>query len=196
MNRPIAGLAVAAALTVAGCASAPAATTVNGTETLTATVTGKAAAANLNSSSNAPLTFGSAALSGPVAGTIKPFTLTGSGPQGTATWRSSAGPLTVFHKSSDPASSSDAPPPATWTLNGRTCHFTTEFDYGTFTQDRVSSGGFAATTWHGTYTIRARGNAPLLKGKKSCGFTTTGPAVASGASIVFTAAGPLVKKRV
>lgn len=183
----LAAAAVAAAA-LAACSSSTA--TETGTETLSATVTGQAAAANLNNpNQNAPLTFGTATLAGPVTGTIKPFTLTGSGCKGTVTWVTSAGPLTVNHAAS-PCPNPNAPPPATWTESGKTCHFTADFSAGTFSQ---ASGLFTATTWHGNYKVTAKGTAPLLKDKTACGFTTTGKVIADGASIVFSASGPMVK---
>jgi hypothetical protein len=190
-SLPLAAAAVAAAaLTACSSTSSSTAAPVTGTETLSATVTGQAAAANLNSSSNAPLSFATGTLTGPVAGTIKPFILGGgNGCKGTVTWITSAGPLTVNHAAS-PCPNPDAPPPATWTKSGITCHFTADFSAGTF---RQASGLFTATTWHGTYKVTAEGYAPLLKGKTACGFSTTGNVAADGASIVFSASGPLVK---
>jgi hypothetical protein len=180
--------AAVAALALAACSSS--ATVTTGTETLRATVTGKAAAANLNNpNQNAPLAFGTATLAGPVAGSIKPFTLTGSGCKGTVTWITSAGPLTVNHAAT-PCPNPNAPPPATWTLHGKTCHFTADFSTGTFSQ---ASGLFTATTWHGNYKVTAKGYAPLTKGKTTCSFQDTGAVEASGASIVFSASGAMVK---
>ena len=196
-SLPLAAAAVAAAA-LAACSSSSSSTTaapVKGTETLSAAVTGQAAAANLNSSSNAPLSFASAALTGPVPATITPFVLGGgNAPTGTVTWKTSAGSLTVYHADS-PAfvkiNKSGAPPPATWTQAGKTCHFSTVFDAGTFRQVGKFAG---ATSWSGAFKITASGYAPLAKGKTACGFTTTGPVEASGASIVFSAAGPLTKE--
>lgn len=183
--------AVVAAAALAACSSSTtAATPVKGTETLSAAVTGQAAAANLNSNSNAPLAFGMATLTGPVAGTIKPFTLTGNGCKGTVTWITSAGPLTVNHAAT-PCPDPNAPPPATWTKSGKTCHFTADFSTGTFSQ---ASGLFTATTWHGNYKVTAKGYAPLAKGKTACSFENMGAVEASGASIVFSATGPLAKE--
>jgi ABC-type oligopeptide transport system substrate-binding subunit len=191
LRRPLTlAAAVVAAAALAACSTSTAAT-VTGTETLSATVTGKAAAANFNNSNpSAPLAFGMATLAGPVAGTIRPFTLTGGSNKGTATWVTSAGPLTVSHQSADPASSSNAPPPATWTRKNGVCHFATTFDFGTFQQ---IAGALAATTWHGTYKVTASGYAPLLKGKTACGFTTTGNVITDGAVITFSASGPMTK---
>lgn len=197
MSRPVAGLVLAAALTLAGCASASSTTAatshatapVTGTETLAASVTGKAAAANLNSNSNAPLTFGSATLTGPVPATIRPFTLTGNGNKGTVSWATTAGKLTVYHASAPGYdTASNAPLPATWTLTGRTCHFTATFSKGTFKQ--VGAFG-TSTAWHGDYVVTAVGYALLAKGKTACSFTSTGAVEASGAGIRFAASGPM-----
>ena len=189
--------AVVTAAALAACSSSSSTMTaapVKGTETLSAAVTGEAAAANLNSNSNAPLSFSSAALTGPVPATIKPFTLGGgNGPTGTVTWKTSAGSLTVYHADSAAfvkINKSGAPPPATWTQAGKTCHFTTVFDAGTFRQ----AGKFAgATSWSGTFKITAAGYAPLVKGKAACSFENAGAVKASGASITFTASGPMTK---
>jgi len=166
---------------------------MTGTETISSQVTGSAAAANLNNQDqNAPLVLGSAALSGPVTGTIKPFTLGGNSSKGTVTWQTTAGPLSVYHASTDPASTSNAPPLATWATASGKCHFTTTFDYGTF---RQVAGSFVATTWSGTYKITAEGTAPLDKGKTACSFGSVGAVEADGASITFTASGPMTVKK-
>jgi hypothetical protein len=211
LNRLLTGAALAAAaLALAACASsstsarsitatrsathpassAPAA--ISGTETLSATDTGAAAAANLNNqSSSAPLSFSVGTLAGPVAATIKPLDLTGNAPSGTQTWETSAGKLTVFHQSTDPAGSKNTPPPATWTLAGKTCHFTAKFDYGIFHQVGDFGTNPVATAWHGTYVITAEGYAPLKTGKTSCSFDNTGLVEDSGASIVFAGTGTM-----
>jgi hypothetical protein len=185
----------AAAMALCACSSSSSTTTAmptGGTETLSAAVTGAAAAANLdNSNPNAPLVLGHATLSGPVSGTITPFTLGGNSSKGTITWLTTAGPLTVFHRSSEPASAKNAPPPATWVKSGSECHFSTVFDTGTFSQ---VGGPLVATTWSGTYKITAEGTAPLDRGKTACSWTTTGNAQDTGAAITFTASGPMTVK--
>jgi hypothetical protein len=209
VNKPVTGFVLAAALALAGCSSSPAGTAagtasphasaVSRTETLSALVTGRAAAANLNNSSpSAPLTFGSATLSGLVPATIKPFALTGgNGNKGSVTWQTSAGALTVYHVSAPGYdSNSNTPPPATWTLDKATgtCHFTSVFSKGTFTQTGRfggAHGGPVASAWHGGYTVTAQGYAPLSKGKTACSFTSTGAVQDSGASVRFTASGPV-----
>lgn len=163
----------------------------SGTETLSASVLGKAAAADLNS--NGSLSFPEGRLAGPVTGTIKPFDLGGGNScTGHTTWLTSAGPLTVTH-TSEPVycAKGNAPPPGTtWSKSGRTCHFAAVFSRGTFTQ---LSGAFTATTWHGTYAVTATGYAELSKNETQCSFPDTGKVQASGASVVFTASGTLSK---
>ena len=192
----IAGLAVAACSSSASSSSASSSsassssastTTTSGTETLHGADTGSAAAANLNSNSNAPLQFPVFTYSGPVNLTVKPFTLPNSnGPSGTATL---PGGLRVHHVSALP--SSNAPPPATWTLKGGNCYFTATFDKGSYTVVTGSTGKFAGTTGHGSYLITATGSAPLAKGKTTCSFSSMGPVSTQGASITFSASGPL-----
>jgi hypothetical protein len=195
MRRTLAGLALAAAcaLATAGCSSSSSSSpAVTGTETLSASVTGAAAAASLNSSAqNAPLAFGKATLTGPVAATITPFTLTGNGSSGTVTWVSTAGPLTVYHQSAPGFSSnSNTPPPATWTLANGICHFVATFSKGSFHQ---VGGAFVTTAWSGNYVVTASGYSPLAKGKTTCSFPDTGAVLPVGAAISFSATGPMTK---
>ena len=188
----IAGLAVAACSSSASSSSASSSsastTTTSGTETLHGADTGSGAAASLNSNnSNAPLQFPVFTYSGPVNLTVKPFTLPNSnGPSGTSTL---PGGLRVHHVSTLP--SSNAPPPATWTLKGGNCYFTATFDKGSYTVLTGSTGKFAGATGHGSYLITATGSAPLAKGKTTCSFSSTGPVSTQGASITFSASGPL-----
>jgi hypothetical protein len=97
----------------------------------------------------------------------------------------------VHHVSTLPSSSSNAPPPATWTLKGGNCYFVATFDKGNYTVVSGSTGKFAGATGHGTYLITATGSAPLAKGKTTCSFGNTGPVSTKGASIAFIGSGPL-----
>lgn len=185
----IAGLAVAACSLSSSTATT---TTTSGTETLHGADTGSTAAANLNSSSNAPLQFPVFTYSGPVNLTVKPFTLPNSnGPSGTNTL---PGGLRVHHVSALPSSSSNAPPPAAWTLKGGNCYFTATFDKGSYTVVTGSTGKFAGATGHGNYLITATGSAPLAKGKTTCSFSSIGPVSTQDASIIFSGSGPLTVK--
>lgn len=186
----IAGPAVAACSSSASTSTTT--TTTSGTETLHGAATGSTAAANLNSNSNAPLQFPVFTYSGPVNLTVKPFTLPNSnGPSGTNTL---PGGLRVHHVSALPSSSSNAPPPARWTLKGGNCSFTATFDKGSYTVVTGSTGKFAGATGHGSYLITAAGSAPLAKGKTTCSFSSIGPVSTQGASITFSASGPLTVK--
>jgi hypothetical protein len=186
----IAGLAVAACSSSSSTATTT--TTTTGIETLHGADTGSTAAANLNSNSNAPLQFPAFTYSGPVNLTVKPFTLPNSnGPSGTNTL---PGGLRVHHVSALPSSSSNAPPPATWALKGGNCYFTATFDKGNYTVVTGSTGKFAGATGHGSYLITATGSAPLAKGKTTCSFSSIGPVSSQGASIIFSASGPLTVK--
>jgi len=185
---PIAGLAVAACSSSGSSSSST--TTTSGIETLHGAQTGSAAAADLNSNSNAPLQFPAFTYSGPVNLTVKPFTLpNSSGPSGTNTL---PGGLRLHHVSTLPASSSNAPPPAAWILKGGNCYFTATFDKGNYTVVSGSTGKFAGATGHGSYLITATGYAPLANGKTTCSFSNLGgPVSTKGASITFVGSGPL-----
>ncbi len=181
--------AVAIAASAAACSSSGSSSTATtGTETLHGAATGSSAAANFNSSSNTPLKFPSFTYSGPVNLTVEPFTLPGgNGPSGTSTL---PGGLRVHHVSTLPGSSNpNTPPPATWTLKGKNCYFTATFDKGNYTVVSGSSGKFAGASGHGTYVVAASGWAPLTG--KTCSFNSIGPVSSQGASIAFTASGPL-----
>ena len=196
----IAGLSVSAcsssASTPSSSASTPSSsastTTTSGIETLHGADTGSTAAANLNSNSNAPLQFPVFTYSGPVNLTVKPFTLpNGNGPSGTGTL---PGGLRLHHVSALPSSSSNAPPPATWTLKGGNCYFAATFDKGSYTVVTGSTGKFTGATGHGRYLITATGSAPLAKGKTTCSFSSIGPVSTRGASVIFAGSGPLTVK--
>ncbi len=197
-------LAVSAAvplIALAAACSSSSTTTVHtppppktGTETISAAISGKTAAANLNSNSSAPLSFGTATLTGPVAATITPFTLTGNGNKGTVTWTTSAGPITVVHTAApgSPPANSNTPPPATWTKSGNICHFVANFSAGTFS---AATGSFSdITSWTGNYKVTAIGNAPLASGKTTCSFPNVDNVETSGASVTFNATGPITVK--
>jgi hypothetical protein len=209
MNRIITTTALAvgsATIGLAACSTAsqtvaPAAATakpstpaaISGTEILHGADTGAAAAANLNSNSNVPLSFPVFTYSGPVNLTVKPFTLPSSnGRSGTNTL---PGGLRLHHVSSLPASSTNGPPPATWIRTGDSCSFVATFDKGTYTVVSGSTGKFAGATGHGSYLITATGTAPLAKGKTSCAFPNTGNVSTQGASIIFAASGPITLKQ-
>ena len=125
--------------------------------------------------------------------TIRPFTLGGgNGPTGTVTWKMSAGSLTVYHADSAAfvnINKSNAPPPATWTQAGKIRHFTTVFDAAR--SARLASSPAPRPERH--FKITAAGYAPLAKGKAACSARECGRVKASGASIAFTASGPMTK---
>lgn len=193
-----AGLAACSSASSSSSASHPSASASAATaspvtiETLYGRVTGSAAASQLNSNSNAPLKFPVFTYNGVVQLTVSPFALPGGpGPGGTNTL---PGGLRVHHVSSQPAAVSNgtAPPPATWTYSGGRCSFVATFDKGTYTIAPGSTGKFAGATGHGTYLITATGSAPAAS-RSDCSFTSKGfgPVGSPGASITFTASGPL-----
>jgi hypothetical protein len=194
------------AAAVAGCSSSSSSTaaakatpsTMTGTQTLTAIVTGSAAAANLNStSSTAPLKFPEAVWAGPVNTTVKPFTLPGNGGNGAATVTlvTPVGSAKVHHSANQVpgANNPNQPPPATWSKSGTTCYFTTTFSKGTGTF-LGGTGKFAGATGTFTYLVSAQGYVPLKSGQTKCGFTTTGNVENNGAKISFLVSGPLTVK--
>lgn len=192
MNRKLlttAALAVTA-LALSACASAkPATGIISGPETLSASLSGKAAAADLNSNVN--LVFPKGTLSGVLGATITPMALGGgNGCTGSISWVTTQGGLAVTHTAQGYCGNSNTPPPATWTENAKTktCHFIATFSKGTFAE---ISGVLTNTTWKGTYIVTAEGYVPL-KGK-TCSFQTTGNVENSGASIVFTATGTMIR---
>jgi hypothetical protein len=192
--RGAAVIAAIAAVSVAGCSSSSsssAGANTPATETLSASVSGAAAAANFNSNSNAPLAFSEATLTGAVSATIKPFNLGGGPGAGTATWHTSDGTITLHHVPAPGTNTSNnAPPPATWTLSGKTCRFTADFGSGTFSR---TGGTFPLKSWHGTYKVSAQGSAPLVSRRHLCSFSTIGKVETTGASVTFEATGPAVK---
>ena len=207
--RPATVVPLLAVLAIAGCTSSSSSTakaktsapvTTSGTETLTAVAAGAAAAANLNNnSSNAPLTFPEGVWTGPVAVTVKPFTLPGNGGNGaaTVTLDTPAGNATVHHSANEApgASNPNEPPPATWSKAGKTCYFVTTFSKGTVTFES-GTGKFAGATSAaaGTYLVTAQGYAPLKSGDTKCSFTTTSPVEDNGAQVKFTASFPIKVK--
>ena len=214
-RRTLATVASAGLLALAACSSSgsssagslvtrsasASASAVSGPETVTAIDTGKAAADNLNSSSNAPLTFPQADWAGPVATTVKPFTLPGSGNSGnaaaTVTFVTPAGHVTVHHSANQVPGSSNqnTPPPATWTKAGTTCYFVTTFSKGTATF-LSGTGKFkgAVSTGTGSFLVTARGYAPLKSGQTKCSFTTITNVQDNGAETEFLASLPLKVK--
>ena len=161
---------------------------VHGTETLSAALSGKSAAANLNSNSSAPLSFPKGTLSGPVSSSITPFVLKGSGNKAAdVTWTTTVGNLTIYHSASQ---GGNAQP--TWTLKSGVCYFKADFGHGTFNYvPSKSTGTWARVSGKGKFTINAVGAAPLSKGKTTCSQNSTGNVMTSGAAITFAAVAPV-----
>lgn len=195
--RPVYLFIAAVSITAAACTSSSSSTIpqmTHGTEIMTAEVTGSAAAANLNSSSNnAPLDFPDGVTwTGPVETSLKPFALGGPN-NGSAHWATPAGTLSVYHQSAPGYSNNNnQPPPATWTKTGTTCGFSTTFDKGAFRYvPGQSTGTWKRVTGTGTYLLTAQGSAPLKSGKTTCTFDNIGKVSDSGALIKFTATAPI-----
>ena len=135
---------------------------MSGTETLTGTVTGAAAAKLLNSNSNAGPAFPSLVFTGPVSTTIKGPVGLGGGNAKTAThtFVTPAGNFTVQHT----AKTNGQAQPTVTGKSGSTCYFSLNGGTGTYTViGSKSTGRFAGATGSGTYA----GDADRYK--KSCG---------------------------
>jgi len=190
-------LSVVVLIVTAACSSSSStpAQPKTGTETLNAVVTGAEAAANLNSNSNAPLSFPEGTWAGLIATTLKPFSLGGGNAnQGDASWTTPAGRSTVFHKNA-PGYSNNSAPPVTWAKSGADCTGHATFSKGAFQfLPGKSTGEFARLTGTGTYLVTAQFTAPLKSGKTTCTFATIGKITDSGAKIDFTATAPATLK--
>jgi hypothetical protein len=169
-------------------AAKPTASTMSGTETINATVSGKMAAHMLVSSSNAPLQFPKITFTGPVVTSLSPFTLGGPN-KGLAEFKTPAGTLAVDHTSGNNGGGK-----AVWTRSGNVCTFHQVFSKGTYVVDGAkSTGKFAGATGSGTFTISAVATMDLMHGTK-CTTKGTGNPMASGTAITFHASGPLTVK--
>ena len=148
--------AIALATTVGACSSSgssassstsakPSATPMSGTEALTGTVTGAAAAKLLNSNSNAGPAFPSLVFTGPVNTTIKGPVGLGGGNAKTAThtFVTPAGIFTVQHT----AKTNGQAQPTITGKSGSTCYLKLDGGTGTYTVlGSKSTGKFAGAT--------------------------------------------------
>jgi hypothetical protein len=201
--RKLAVLAGGIAIAAAACSSGP--TTTSGTEMITGTTTGSAAAANLNNpNQNAPVVFTTFAYTGPASVTVKNYTLPGGqtkvGQPQSGVLKTPAGNLALTHTATYQPSNTTPPTllktiPAGGSV-GAVCVFTIPFEKGNYTVNgSQSTGKFHGATGHGTYVITATIGAKLPAGKTTCNindFGANGPkAIAQGSSILFKATGPL-----
>ena len=195
MRTKLAVLAGGIAIAAAACSSTP--STTSGTETLSGTAGGQAAADNLNSNSNVSPVFQAFTFAGVVNTTNTNYTLPGGNNNavtGTDTFVTAAGNLTVTHTRTYQAGN-NVPP----TLTGKTgsvCIFTLTAEKGTYVAvPAKSTGQFKNATGHGNYVITVNIGATLPAGKTACNINDFGPngpkAVAQGTSFVFKATGPL-----
>ena len=169
------------------------ATPMSGTETLTGTLTGAAAAKWLNSYGNAAPSFASLVLTGPVDTAISgPVSLgTGSATTTTQTFVTPAGNLTVQYTTK----TSGGGQPTASRKSGSTCYFRLDGGTGTYRVLRSkSTGKFAGATGHGTYAITILAAANLLPDKTFCDLLP-GYALAKGTSVTFKASGPLTLRQ-
>ncbi len=195
--RKLAGLAGAIVLVgaVGACSSSGSSTSAtgtatpkSGTEMITATLTGGAAANYLNSNGSTQPSFPSLVFTGPVSTTAKgPVTL-GGGTAKTAskTFMTPVGNLTVRRtvKTSD-----SQPVPAG--KSGHTCYLAAR-STGVYTVVRSqSTGKFAGATGGGTYVTTIALGADLMPGKTTCTVDNVGNVIPKGTLITFRASGPL-----
>lgn len=163
----------------------------SGTETLTAVVSGAAAAKLLNSNGNPALTFPSAVFSGPVNTSTSNVTL-GNGKKSAAThtFVTPAGNFVVDRT----AKSKGQPQPIVTGKSGSTCYFKQNGGGSYTVNGSKSTGKFAGATGSGTFASTIIAAADLLPGKTTCTANNTGNVVPTGASITFKASGPLTIK--
>lgn len=167
---------------------------MSGTETITGTLTGAAAAEVLNSNSSAGPAFPSLVFTGPVDTIIRGPVTIGSGNARTATYTfvTPAGNLTVQHTTKTYGQTQ----PTVTGKRGSTCYFSENGGIGIYTViGSKSTGKFAGATGSGTYTITFLAEANLLAGRTTCSISNTGNVFAKGASITFKASGPLTLKQ-
>ena len=208
--RKLAGLAgaIALAAAVGACSSSSSSTSASsssstsakatvapksGTETITGTVTGAAAANWVNSGGKTQLQLPSLVFTGPVDTTITgPGARLDSGTAKTSThtFVTPAGNLTLQRTSSTSES-----PLAVTGHSGSTCYFKETGTYSYTVVGSHSTGKFAGATGSGTITNTLVLGADLLPGKTTCSADNVGNVAAKGASITFKASGPLTLKQ-
>jgi hypothetical protein len=201
--RKLAGLAGAVVLAVVGACSSSSSTSagssaspkataapMSGTETLTGTLTGAAAATWLNSNGNTAPSFASLVFTGPVDTTVSgPVSLgPGSATTSTHTFVTPAGNLAVQYTAKTYGGGM-----ATVTgKSGSTCYFRLDGGTGAYTVlGSESTGKFAGAAGHGTYAMTILVAAKLLPGNATCAADNPGTALAKGTSVTFKASGPL-----
>ena len=185
----LAGVATVGFL-MAACSSSG---TTTGTETLTGSLTGVAAANLLNSNSNTiALRLQKLQFTGPVTTSVTNVSLGGGNKTAsTHTFVTPAGNLTVMR-----AQTTQAQQQPTFTGRvGNICYFKFNGGGGTYTVDgSQSTSQFSGATGHGTYSVSFRGGVTLNPGSTTCNANDTGNVVAKGASLNFNASGPLTVK--
>lgn len=164
----------------------------SGTETITATLTGGAAANYLNSNGSTQPSVPSLVFTGPVSTTAKgPVTLGGSTAKtATQAFATPVGNLAVRRT----VKTSDSQPVPTG-KSGRTCYFSAR-NTGVYTVVRSqSTGKFADATGSGTYVTTIAVGADLRPGKTTCTVNNVGNVIPKGTLITFRASGPLTLKQ-
>jgi hypothetical protein len=164
-----------------------AASGVSGAETIRGTITGAKAAKDLASNSSAPLKFPAFVFTGLVATRTGKLTLGGQ-KAGKHTFVTPAGNLVVSHSSGTKGQGSPV-----WHRAGKLCYFQQVATKGTYSAIG-GTGKFAGAKGTGAFSLTIAATMPLLSGKSKCSARNTGNPEASGASIVFLAAGTLAVK--
>ena len=185
------GIAIAAL--AAACSSSP--TTKSGTETISGTESGQAAANLLGTNSNVQPVFPVFTYTGPVNTSAKNYKLPGGDAKTeTDTLVTPVGNLTLTHTRTYQAGNNTVPTVAG--QSGDVCTLTLVGEKGTYvTVPAKSTGQFKGATGHGTYVITLHIGAALPAGKTACNINAFGPngpkAIAQGSSFTFKASGPL-----
>lgn len=199
--RKLADLAGAIALAgaVGACSSSVGSTSAagtamprSGTETITAALTGAAAASYLNSGGATPPLFPSVVFAGVVDTTIRgPVTLGHSTAKTvTYTFATPAGRLTI-RRTQKTRNNQLAPAGR----SGSTCYFTAS-STGVYTVlGSRSTGTFAGAAGSGTYVTTVVVGADLQPGRTTCSLNNAGAVVTQGSSITYRASGPLTVKQ-
>jgi len=199
--RKLAGLAGALALAAAvgACSSSgrtgatARAAPGSGTETITAALTGAAAASYFTSGGATPPSFPSVVFAGVVNTTIRgPVRLGRSTAKKTVThtFVTPAGNLTI--RRTEKTRRNQLAPAG---QSGSTCYFTASVTGVYAVIGSQSTGKFAGAAGSGTYVTTVVVGADLEPGRTTCSVHNAGSVVAKGTSITYRASGPLTVRQ-
>lgn len=198
-GRVVTGLVIAAAaLAACGTAASTATSRVqgeaakHGVEIIVASIHGAPVAAALSSSGSSNLSFPEAVFTGPVATTVRPFSLGAPG-SARSVARTPAGDFVVDHASAK-GFGPDSPGQIRWKDRKGTCFFTAVFDRGTFkVVTAQETGQFAGFRGSGVYALTAGGSMEGRHASCTSALLGTVKVAPAGAVITFEATGRLRK---